>query len=147
MKSVLIGLVRLYRLLLSPWVGGQCRFYPTCSQYTIEALERHGAVAGSYLGAVRILRCQPWCQGGHEPVPDAFTWAPWRRRAQEDEASDAVAPDGAQAVSPLPMHNSASRTDESVSAAESGACAEGPESPASFPPASSLRASSFTPKP
>ncbi|OZB69377.1 MAG: membrane protein insertion efficiency factor YidD [Thiomonas sp. 13-64-67] len=147
MKSVLIGLVRLYRLLLSPWVGGQCRFYPTCSQYTIEALERHGAAAGSYLGAVRILRCQPWCQGGHEPVPDAFTWAPWRRRTEEDEASDAIASDGAQAVSPQPMHNSGSRSDESVSSAESGACAEGPESPVSFPSASSLRASSFTPKP
>ena len=65
MKQILIGLVRLYRLLLSPWAGGQCRFYPTCSQYTIDALERHGAAAGTYLGAVRILRCQPWCRGGH----------------------------------------------------------------------------------
>ncbi len=51
MKSVLIGLVRLYRLLLSPWVGGQCRFYPTCSQYTIEALERHGVKVAHSLKA------------------------------------------------------------------------------------------------
>jgi uncharacterized protein len=69
MKRVLIGLVRLYRLLLSPWLGSACRFTPTCSAYSMEALERHGAAAGSYLTLSRLARCQPWCTGGHDLVP------------------------------------------------------------------------------
>lgn len=69
MKALLIGLVKGYRLLLSPWLGQACRFEPTCSVYAIEALERHGAAAGSYLTLRRLARCQPWCQGGHDPVP------------------------------------------------------------------------------
>ena len=68
-RRALIGVVRAYRVLLSPWLGGQCRFYPTCSAYAIEALERHGAVEGTLLAAGRILRCHPLCQGGHDPVP------------------------------------------------------------------------------
>jgi putative membrane protein insertion efficiency factor len=71
MRRALIGLVKAYRLLLSPWLGQSCRFEPTCSAYAIEALERHGAAAGSYLTLRRIARCQPWCQGGHDPVPPA----------------------------------------------------------------------------
>lgn len=66
----LIALVRGYRLLLSPWLGASCRFYPTCSAYAIEALERHGPAAGTYLAAARILRCNPLCQGGCDAVPD-----------------------------------------------------------------------------
>ena len=62
-------LVRGYRLLLSPWLGNQCRFEPTCSRYALQALARHGALAGSYLAAGRILRCNPWCNGGCDPVP------------------------------------------------------------------------------
>ena len=69
MRRVLIALVRGYRLLLSPSIGAACRFEPTCSVYSIEALERHGAVAGSWLTLARLARCQPWCQGGHDPVP------------------------------------------------------------------------------
>ncbi len=69
MRRVLIGCVKAYRLLLSPWLGQSCRFEPTCSAYAIEALERHGAAVGSYLTLHRIARCQPWCQGGHDPVP------------------------------------------------------------------------------
>jgi putative membrane protein insertion efficiency factor len=70
--------VRGYRLFLSPSLGNQCRFEPTCSVYALQALERHGAAAGSYLAAVRIARCQPWCAGGCDPVPDTpprlFSW-------------------------------------------------------------------------
>ena len=66
----LTALVRGYRLMLSPWLGNACRFEPTCSRYSLAALERHGALAGSYLTVHRILRCQPWCEGGHDPVPD-----------------------------------------------------------------------------
>ncbi len=69
MRRALIGLVRAYRLLLSPWLGQACRFEPSCSVYAIGALERHGAAVGSYLTLRRIARCQPWCEGGHDPVP------------------------------------------------------------------------------
>ena len=69
MKRILIALVKLYRLTLSPWIGNACRFTPTCSAYSLEALERHGAAAGAYLTAARIARCHPWCAGGHDPVP------------------------------------------------------------------------------
>jgi uncharacterized protein len=69
MRAVLIGLVKGYRLLLSPWLGQSCRFEPSCSVYAIGALETHGAAVGSYLTLRRIARCQPWCQGGHDPVP------------------------------------------------------------------------------
>ncbi|MFP5441736.1 MAG: membrane protein insertion efficiency factor YidD [Gammaproteobacteria bacterium] len=67
----LIWLVQLYRLTLSPFVGQHCRFTPTCSQYAIEALEKHGAVRGSLLAAHRLGRCHPWCEGGYDPVPPA----------------------------------------------------------------------------
>ena len=69
-RRALIGLVKGYRLLLSPWLGNGCRFEPTCSVYAVGALERHGALAGTYLMLHRIGRCQPWCQGGHDPVPE-----------------------------------------------------------------------------
>ena len=67
----LIALVRVYRLLLSPWLVNQCRFEPTCSAYAIGAIGQHGALAGSYLAAARIARCHPWCAGGIDPVPPA----------------------------------------------------------------------------
>lgn len=70
MRSLLIGLVRAYRLLLSPWLGSACRFEPTCSVYALQALERHGAAAGSYLTVRRLACCHPWCDGGHDPVPE-----------------------------------------------------------------------------
>jgi uncharacterized protein len=69
MQRLLIGLVKGYRLFLSPWLGSACRFTPTCSAYSLEALQQHGAAAGSYLTLARIARCNPWCQGGHDPVP------------------------------------------------------------------------------
>ena len=69
MRRWLIGLVQGYRLLLSPWLGLACRFEPTCSVYALGALERHGAAWGSVLTMRRLLRCHPWCSGGHDPVP------------------------------------------------------------------------------
>jgi uncharacterized protein len=69
MRKALIFLVKAYRLLLSPWLGSACRFEPTCSVYSIQALEQHGAAAGTYLTLARLGRCQPWCAGGHDPVP------------------------------------------------------------------------------
>ncbi len=67
----LITIVKAYRLLLSPWLGSSCRFEPTCSLYAVGALQAHGALKGSYLTLKRIGRCQPWCAGGHDPVPPA----------------------------------------------------------------------------
>ncbi|KAF1021760.1 MAG: putative membrane protein insertion efficiency factor [Paracidovorax wautersii] len=69
-RRVLMGLVWAYRLLLSPWLGASCRFEPTCSQYALQVLERHGALAGSYLTLHRLVRCNPWCAGGHDPAPE-----------------------------------------------------------------------------
>ncbi|MCU0762315.1 MAG: membrane protein insertion efficiency factor YidD [Hydrogenophaga sp.] len=68
-RRLLVGLVKGYRLLLSPWLGSQCRFEPTCSLYALGALERHGALWGSYLAVRRLGRCHPWCEGGCDPVP------------------------------------------------------------------------------
>jgi hypothetical protein len=69
-RRALIALVRGYRFFLSPWLGSACRFEPTCSAYALQALERHGAAAGSYLTLHRLGRCHPWCAGGCDPVPD-----------------------------------------------------------------------------
>ena len=69
MKAVLLAAVRGYRLLLSPWWGGQCRFSPTCSEFALEAIERHGSARGGWLAARRLCRCHPWHQGGFDPVP------------------------------------------------------------------------------
>lgn len=69
MKRLLILLVRGYQVTLSPLLGGQCRYYPTCSAYAIEALERHGALRGSWMAARRIGRCHPFRPGGYDPVP------------------------------------------------------------------------------
>ena len=70
MQKLLIGLVKGYRLFLSPWLGSACRFEPTCSVYSLEALKQHGAGVGSYLTLKRLGRCHPWCSGGHDPVPE-----------------------------------------------------------------------------
>lgn len=68
-QRTLIFLVSGYRLLLSPWLGANCRFEPSCSAYALRALQGHGAGRGSYLTLRRLARCQPWCDGGHDPVP------------------------------------------------------------------------------
>ena len=63
--------VRFYRVVFSPWVGFNCRYQPTCSAYALEALERHGAIKGSWLALRRIGRCHPWGHSGYDPVPGA----------------------------------------------------------------------------
>ena len=69
MKWLLLRLIGVYQLLLSPFFGRQCRFYPTCSSYAREAIEAHGSLKGSWLAVRRILRCGPWHPGGTDPVP------------------------------------------------------------------------------
>lgn len=68
-RLVLIGLIRLYQLTLSGWLGGQCRFYPSCSHYAAEAIARHGAVRGVALATWRLARCGPFTAGGVDHVP------------------------------------------------------------------------------
>ncbi len=70
MQKVLILFVRGYRYILSPLLGSHCRFYPTCSAYALEALERYGALWGVWLTVRRLARCHPWHSGGVDPVPD-----------------------------------------------------------------------------
>src|SRR5688572_6118925 len=69
MKYLLIGLLRLYRLVISPLYGSVCRYYPSCSAYALRAVSVHGAAKGSWLALRRLLRCHPWAAGGYDPVP------------------------------------------------------------------------------
>ncbi|WP_213697336.1 membrane protein insertion efficiency factor YidD [Acetomicrobium sp.] len=68
-KRVLILSIRLYQIFLSPLLGRNCRFYPSCSQYALEAIEQWGAFRGSWLTVKRLCRCGPWHPGGYDPVP------------------------------------------------------------------------------
>lgn len=68
MKTILIAIVRLYKYLISPVLPGSCRFFPTCSDYSIEAIAKYGAIKGVYLSAKRILKCHPFHPGGFDPV-------------------------------------------------------------------------------
>lgn len=68
-RMLVIGAIRLYRMTLSSWVGGQCRFYPSCSRYAEEAIRARGVVVGSALAAWRVLRCNPFGRGGLDPAP------------------------------------------------------------------------------
>jgi putative membrane protein insertion efficiency factor len=70
---ILLGAVRAYQVLLAPIFGGQCRYYPSCSQYTHEAIGRFGAGRGAWLGVKRLLRCQPLAAGGYDPVPEKIS--------------------------------------------------------------------------
>jgi uncharacterized protein len=70
MRWLLTGPIRAYQISLSPLLGPRCRFHPSCSQYALEAIERHGAARGGWLAAKRIARCHPLNRGGFDPVPD-----------------------------------------------------------------------------
>lgn len=69
MKCMLLTLLRIYRYAISPMLGRNCRFMPSCSEYAVEAIDRHGSVRGSWLSLKRVLRCHPWHPGGYDPVP------------------------------------------------------------------------------
>ncbi|MCB1896757.1 MAG: membrane protein insertion efficiency factor YidD [Zoogloeaceae bacterium] len=69
MKTLLIGLLKAYRLAISPLLGRNCRYHPSCSEYAIEAVQRHGVIRGSWLAIKRVGRCHPFSHGGYDPVP------------------------------------------------------------------------------
>jgi putative membrane protein insertion efficiency factor len=68
MKRAVLEILKLYKTFLSPFLPPECRFTPTCSEYAMEAVEKYGALKGTWLGVKRILRCQPFSKGGHDPV-------------------------------------------------------------------------------
>ena len=72
-KQIIIAMIRFYQKLLSPLSGPTCRFYPSCSRYTLDAVNRYGAVQGLWLGIKRLARCHPWHPGGYDPVDRDLT--------------------------------------------------------------------------
>ncbi|MGI6361621.1 MAG: membrane protein insertion efficiency factor YidD [Bacillota bacterium] len=70
MAKIMIAMIKFYQMAISPLLGAHCRYYPTCSQYTLEAITRYGAVRGFWLGFKRLCRCHPFNPGGFDPVPD-----------------------------------------------------------------------------
>lgn len=68
-QAALVGLIRLYQLFISGFLGHRCRFLPSCSTYTQESIRIHGSLKGIFLGLKRMVRCHPWCPGGYDPVP------------------------------------------------------------------------------
>lgn len=70
LSKLLVGSIKVYQSSLSLLIGNQCRFYPSCSQYTKEAIEKHGSLRGTWLGVRRLCHCHPWHEGGFDPVPD-----------------------------------------------------------------------------
>lgn len=98
MKYLLIGLLKLYRLAISPLYGNVCRYYPSCSAYALRAVEVHGALKGSWLAGRRLLRCHPWTPGGYDPVPGTPEFA-------EEAQLQAAAAASSTARHGLPHHD------------------------------------------
>ncbi|SDT68875.1 membrane protein insertion efficiency factor YidD [Jiangella sp. DSM 45060] len=84
MKTILVALLKGYRLVISPLYGQTCRYYPSCSAYALSSVERHGALRGSWLALRRLGRCHPWCAGGVDLVPTRENYRWWGRAAGTD---------------------------------------------------------------
>jgi hypothetical protein len=83
MKTILLSLIRFYQFFISPWLGKNCRFEPTCSAYAKEAISKHGVILGVVLSFKRLARCHPYSQGGYDPVPKNFSKAQANNDAKE----------------------------------------------------------------
>ena len=88
MKKILKFFIKVYRKVISPWLPHCCRFMPTCSEYGLEAIKKFGAIRGLILTIYRVLRCNPFCHGGYDPVPDKFTFRRQKVMPNEDETSE-----------------------------------------------------------
>jgi putative membrane protein insertion efficiency factor len=86
-RALLLGVIRLYRATLSGWLGGQCRFYPTCSRYAEDAIRTHGATKGTALATWRVLRCNPFGKGGIDHVPPVRPAAAYEDITQSREGA------------------------------------------------------------
>lgn len=104
MKYVLIGLLKAYRLVISPLYGNVCRYYPSCSAYALRAVQVHGAVRGSWLAARRVGRCHPWAAGGYDPVPGTPEW--------HEELAEQAAVEGTRRMGATVTRTPAGRHDE-----------------------------------
>ncbi|WP_372750400.1 membrane protein insertion efficiency factor YidD [Litorivivens sp.] len=82
MRIILVTVIRIYRYAISPLMASHCRFYPSCSQYALEAVETHGAAHGSWLATKRLCRCHPFTAGGFDPVPGSDTESKTSTQAQ-----------------------------------------------------------------
>jgi putative membrane protein insertion efficiency factor len=99
---LLIGVIRLYRLVISPILPPTCRFHPSCSAYGLTAVQRHKAVKGSLLTGWRILRCNPWNRGGLDPVPEVGHWLPDVLPTGEPRHGTMVSPTGGPGPDEVP---------------------------------------------
>ncbi|MBE6673817.1 MAG: membrane protein insertion efficiency factor YidD [Ruminococcaceae bacterium] len=90
MKTILIVFIKFYHAAISPFLPKACRFTPTCSQYAIEAIKKFGAIRGTLLSAYRILRCNPFCRGGYDPVPERFTFKRQSYEEKEEQTEEQI---------------------------------------------------------
>ena len=90
MRRIALALIRFYQRAISPRLGAQCHYQPTCSVYTYEAIEAHGTLRGGWLGARRIARCHPWSTGGYDPVPGSESAQAATRARASGERTDAT---------------------------------------------------------
>lgn len=86
MKKILIFFLKVYKKVISPLFPPCCRFMPTCSEYAMEAIGRFGAIRGTLLAAYRLLRCNPFCRGGFDPVPETFTFKRQKLKTEVEES-------------------------------------------------------------
>jgi putative membrane protein insertion efficiency factor len=112
--GVLVALkaIRGYKVLISPFFRGSCRFLPSCADYAAEAIGRHGFLRGGWLTTGRLARCHPLCASGYDPVPDVLSAFPWSAAAASDRARDAaqVAPGVSRTPHEIPVTSGLSRT-------------------------------------